>query len=601
VKTLHCYMLDMLSGSYRFGFKKQSILVFFLLVLTATPTLAVTPPREDREPEAATGYQDKKAVTAKKFMVVAANPYASQAGYQILKQGGSAIDAAIAVQMVLNLVEPQSSGIGGGSFILYWQQRQQQLITYDGRETAPALATEKLFIDESGNAIPWIKAVVGGRSVGVPGTLKALYLAHQYHGKLPWKQLFQPAITLAEQGFIVSPRLAKLVALKVNPGLEKMPAIKAYFYPKGQAVKAGDVLKNPALAKVFRSIADEGITPFYQGWIAKDIVNAVQQAPIAPGKLTLADLANYQAKIREPLCGDYRQYQICGMAPPSSGGLTVYQILKQLESFDISKLPINGVDALHLFTQSSRLAFADRNAYVADADFVSVPIKALMQPDYLAQRAKLINPQHDLGKVSAGEPVVNLARAQDNAYELPNTSHLSIVDADGNAVSMTTSIEMAFGSTVMVDGFILNNQLTDFSLSPEINGVKVANRVEPLKRPRSSMSPTMVFDDHQQLKLVVGSPGGSRIIDYVAQTLLGVLDWHLDPQQAINLPKITNRNDYTTLEKGTPLAEKAKAFEQKGHKVAIRDLNSGLHAILVTDKQLIGGADPRREGLVLGD
>jgi gamma-glutamyltranspeptidase/glutathione hydrolase len=556
--------------------------------------------QEDREPEAATGITHQRAVKSKEFMIVAANPYASEAGFNILKKGGSAVDAAIAVQMVLTLVEPQSSGIGGGAFILHWDKNKKLLTTFDGRETAPKAATSNLFLDETGKAVPWIKAVVGGRSVGVPGVLAALKKAHEQYGKLPWPELFVDAIKLAEQGFIVSPRLEKLVAIKFNPGISQLPTIKKYFFPNNIAIKAGDRLKNKKLAAVYRSIAKQGITPFYHGWLAKKIVSAVRNAKIAPGTLTLQDMANYQAKQRPAVCGTYRTYNVCGMAPPSSGGVAVIQILGQLEAYNLSKRDVGHLQTVHLFTQSSRLAFADRNKYIADNDFVNVPVEGLIAPEYLAQRAKHIDKNKDMGRAFAGQPQGATAQAYDLAYELPSTSHISIVDKQGNALSMTTSVEMGFGSAVMVEGFILNNQLTDFSLAPKVNGKLVANRLEPLKRPRSSMAPTMVFNADHSLKLVVGSPGGSRIINYVAQTILGVLDWKLDPQAAINLPKVTNRNRFTTLEKGTEIIRLQAGLEAMGHKVVIRDLNSGLHAIEITDTGLIGGADPRREGKVLG-
>lgn len=555
---------------------------------------------EDREPEAATGVNQQQTVIAKKYMVVAANPYASNAGFNILKKGGSAIDAAIAVQMVLNLVEPQSSGIGGGAFTLFWDNNRKLLTTFDGRETAPKDSYSDLFLDENGKAIPWIDAVVGGRSVGVPGVLASLKSAHDKYGKLPWADLFVDAITLAENGFIVSPRLERLVAMKFNPGITQLPEISHYFFPNGIAIKAGDNLKNKKLATVYKSIANEGIAVFYQGWIAKQIVDAVQHSAIAPGLLTLDDMANYTAKQRPAICGLYRQYNVCGMAPPSSGGVAVIQMLGILNNFELNKTSPNSIEALHLFTQSSRLAFADREKYLADADFVNVPVSGLIEHHYLSKRAKLINPLMDISNAVAGAPEGSLVQAKDNAYELPSTSHISIVDGEGNAVSMTTSVEMAFGSAVMVEGFILNNQLTDFSLAPKINGEWVANRLEPLKRPRSSMAPTMVFNADNTLKLVLGSPGGSRIINYVAQTIIGVLDWNLDPQEAINLPKITNRNRVTTLEKGTAIVNLQSALEAKGHKVVVRDLNSGLHAIEVTKLGLKGGADHRREGQVLG-
>ncbi|WP_206486345.1 gamma-glutamyltransferase [Thalassotalea sp. G2M2-11] len=580
----------------------QKIVITLLLIILQPKGLAqpVKQIQEIREPEAATGIEQKQGVKTKEFMVVAANPYASQAGYNILQQGGSAVDAAIAVQMVLTLVEPQSSGIGGGAFILHWNRSEHQLTTFDGRETAPKKADSRLFLDENGQTIPWIKAVVGGRSVGVPGVLSALKMAHQKYGKLAWETLFQDAIKLAEQGFIVSPRLAKLVSLRFNPGITELPAIRDYFFPNGQAVKAGDTLKNPQLANVLKSIAKQGTAPFYQGWIAKKIVNAVQSSPVAPGKLSLNDMASYAAVERPAVCGPYRHYQVCGMGPPSSGGIAVLQILKQLAPFKMFERKFDDAQTLHLFTQSSRLAFADRARYLADNDFVSVPVAGLLDDNYLKQRASLIDVNHDVQPALAGHPKGAVALADDSAMELPSTSHLSIVDAQGNGVSMTSSIEMGFGSAVMVEGFILNNQLTDFSLAPQVNGKWVANRLEPLKRPRSSMAPMMVFQDGK-LDILLGSPGGSRIINYVAQTLFALLDWQLTPQQAINLPKITNRNKVTTLEKGTLLEQYKPALEAKGHQVKIRDLNSGLHAIKITQDGLLGGADPRREGKVMGN
>jgi gamma-glutamyltranspeptidase/glutathione hydrolase len=576
----------------------SSLLLSSSLAVYAVPETKVK--QEVREPEAATGLIAKSAVFAKKAMVVAANPYASAAGNNILLQGGSAVDAAIAVQLVLTLVEPQSSGIGGGAFLLHWQDKNKKLTTFDGRETAPLNASSALFLDDKGQAISWIKAVVGGRSVGVPGVLAALKKAHEQHGNLPWERLFEDAIKLAENGFIVSPRLEKLVAMQFNPGITQLPTIKAYFFPNGKAIQAGQLLKNPKLAAVYRSLAKDGVNAFYRGWIAEKIVDAVQKSTIAPGTLSLKDMAAYQAKEVPAVCGPYREYKICGMAPPSSGGVAVIQMLGQLQHFELSKYSMADAKFAHLFSQSSRLAFADRNKYIADSDFVNVPVNGLISPDYLAQRAGLINLNKDMGKALAGKPVGALVQANDNAFELPSTSHFSIVDADGNAVSMTTSVEMAFGSAVMVEGFILNNQLTDFSLSPKVNGQWVANRLEPLKRPRSSMAPMMVFNQDNTLKLVVGSPGGSRIINYVAQTMFAVLDWQLNPQQAINLPRITNRNNVTTLEKGTELIKLKPVLEGMGHKVMVRDLNSGLHAIEVTKEGLVGGADPRREGKVLG-
>lgn len=556
---------------------------------------------EVREPEAATGYAAKKAVTTQDFMVSAANPHAVEAGYQVLKEGGTAVDAAIAVQMMLGLTEPQSSGIGGGAFILYWHQEEQKLYTIDARETAPAAATEALFLDQQGNPPAWIDAVVGGRSVGTPGLLKGLELAHKKWGKTDWQRLFEPAIEMAEQGFAVSPRLAKLVELEINPGVKKLPASAAYFFPDGEPLAAGEQLKNPAYADSLQLIAEQGADAFYQGPIAQQIVDAVNNSAIAPGVLSLQDLANYQAKLRQPVCDDYRQYQVCGMGPPSSGGLTTLQTLGVLANYEVSELPVNGQQAAHLFTQASRMAYADRNQWIADPDFVDVPVSAMLDDEYLSQRADLIS-RDDMGKAKPGLYLMPEAQ-QDVAYEMPNTSHITIVDNQGNVVSMTTSIEMGFGSSVMTSGFLLNNQLTDFSLVPMDGSVKIANRVQPGKRPRSSMAPTIVLNEQGDgVVHALGSPGGSRIINYVTQTLVGLLDWQLDMQQAINLGHVTNRNDYTSLEKGTSVVQYADALKARGHKIKVLDLNSGLHGITVNgDGSLTGGADPRREGQVKGD
>lgn len=583
---------------YKSFIAKVTTVVFIFTQLVMSPLANAK--REVREPEAATGFHQKKAVIAQEYMVIAANPYASKAGLAMLDKGGSAVDAAIAAQLVLTLVEPQSSGIGGGGFMLHWHDKKQKLTTFDGRETAPQAATSELFLNKQGKPLKWVDAVVGGKSVGVPGLLAALKKSHQQFGILPWETLFQPAIELAENGFIVSKRLEKLLAMNFNPGLKILPEIKQYFSPEGIGVKAGDRLKNPKLAKAYRSIAKEGVDVFYQGWIAKKIVDKVQNAAVSPGLLSLEDMKKYQAVERASICGPYHQYKVCGMAPPSSGGISVIQILAQLQSFDLSKYSPNSLDAVHLFTQSSRLAFADRGKYAADNDFVDVPVSGLLAEDYLASRAKLINKESDMGQATAGKPESALAFANDNAIERPSTTHLVVVDKSGNAVSMTSSIENGFGSALMVQGFILNNQLTDFSLAPKRDGQLVANRVEPGKRPRSSMSPMMVFNADNSLRLIIGSPGGSRIINYVAQTIIGVLDWQLNIQQAINLPKVTNRNYVTTLEQGTEIEKLKPALESKGHKVKVRPLNSGLHGIEFTESGLVGGADPRREGLAVG-
>ncbi|MDN4504165.1 gamma-glutamyltransferase [Alteromonadaceae bacterium BrNp21-10] len=554
---------------------------------------------QDRDPEAGTGYQQKQALKGKKYMISVANPYAGWVGKRILKQGGSAVDAAIAMQAVLTLVEPQSSGIGGGGFMLYWDNKAKKLTSFDGRETAPSKANAFLFIDKLGKVASWRDAVQGGRAVGVPGVLKALEMAHKQFGKLEWANLFYDAASLAEKGFVVSPRLAELLAKEIHPGLKKLAPANRYFYPYGQPLQAGDKVINKRLAESLLGIAKEGTDFFYKGPLSKDIVKAVQGSEVNPGLLSLEDLANYKAIERPPACGNYKQHQICSMGPPSSGGLSVLQILTMLEDKGLEKMAPNSLQALHLFTQASRLAYADRDTYMADTDFTHLPFGALINPSYLQRRAEKIDANKDMGRAKAGQPYSRTLLSIDNSYEIPNTSHFSIVDQEGNAVSMTTTIEMGFGSGVMVGGFLLNNEMTDFASQPQIGDQWVLNRIEPGKRPRSSMAPTMVFDQKGELSLLIGSPGGSRIINYVAQSLIAVLDWGLDVQEAINLPRVTNRNSSTDLEKGTNLERLEPLLEKMGHKVVVRDLNSGLHGIQIINGELIGGADPRREGVVV--
>lgn len=555
--------------------------------------------REVGEPEAATGYIEKKAFEAQEYMVVAANPYASWAGKNILEKGGSAIDAAVAVQAMLSLVEPQSSGIGGGAFILYWDNKNKVLHTFDGRETAPTSVNSHWFM-KGNSPMRWIDAVVGGKSVGVPGAVKALEMAQSEFGKLPWNTLFDDTIATAEEGFKVSPRLAKLVALDYHPGLKTFPASSVYFFPAGNPLQEGVIKKNRKLAKTLRGIADKGSDYLLKGEVAQKIVDAVNSAEINPGQMTLEDLASYEPVKREPVCGLYHEKRVCGMAPPSSGGVNVYQILKMLEGFDLSKYSPDSVEFANLYTQASAMSYADREKFIADSDFTNLPFAAMINTAYLERRAQSIDVDKKWRRARAGNPYAEANVALGTSMELPNTSHVSIVDKEGNAVSMTTSIEFMFGSGIMVEGFLLNNQLTDFSFSPTKDRFPVPNRVEPGKRPRSAMSPTMVFDKEGNLEVVVGSPGGSRIVSYVAQTLIGVIDFDLDIQQAINMPKITNRNDYTALEKGTPIANLEGALTELGHNVKVVDLNSGLHGIQFKSGKLIGGADPRREGIAVG-
>lgn len=563
-----------------------------------------------KAPEAASGYTEKPGWVAKRFMVAAANPLATDAGYQVLKAGGSAIDAAIATQMVLMLVEPQSSGIGGGAFLMHFDGTTVK--AFDGRETAPAAATDKLFQTADGKAMGFYDGVVGGRSVGVPGVLRMLELAHKQYGKLPWATLFVPAIKLADEGFAVSPRLAAL--LKAEQHLKQDATAAAYFYDRnGNPWQAGHILKNPELANVLREIANGGADAFYKGRIARDIEAKVKGHPINPGGLTAADIAGYQAKVREPICSDYKEWTVCGMPPPSSGGIAIAQMLGILETRDIRQFAPNdgalNADAVHLFSEVGRLAYADRGRYVADTDFVPLPgnsAKPLLDKKYLAERAALITDQ-SMGPAKPGTPPgMNVAWGQDTSPELPSTSHISIVDGNGNAISMTTTIEDAFGSRQMVHGFLLNNELTDFSFdSADANG-PIANRVQGGKRPRSSMAPTFVFEKGtKNLILSTGSPGGSAIINYVAKVLVGMMDWGLNVQQAISLPNFGSRNGPTELEQGRVSDALVEQLKAKGHNVRVMEQTSGLQGIMrinIHGEQMwFGGADPRREGIVKGD
>ncbi|MDJ0895958.1 MAG: gamma-glutamyltransferase [Alphaproteobacteria bacterium] len=578
----------------------MAVLAFALLA--GPPAFAQTDGRADPEP--ATGRSEPKRATADSFMVSAANPLAVRAGYDVLKAGGSAADAAIAVQLVLGLVEPQSSGLGGGAFAVYYNTGDRTLTTYDGRETAPAAATPDMFLKPDGKPMRFRDAVTGGLSVATPSTLRLLDVLHQKHGKRPWPELFEAAIDLAEQGFEVSPRLAKQLASDRSQRLRQFPATAAYFFRNGAPLAAGTVLKNPAYARTLRAVAQDGADAFYRGWIADAVVEAVTKAPLNPGRLARQDLSFYRVIERPPVCLPYRGRRVCGMGPPSSGALTVGQILGLLEHFDLPSMGPQSVDAWHLFAEAGKLAYADRRLYIADADFVSVPTAGLLDPGYLTLRAQRIGLDAVLETpVAAGNPPWREGRlyAPGLNGELPGTSHISIVDGGGTAISMTTTIETGFGSGLMAAGFLLNNQLTDFSFRPERNGRPVANRVEPGKRPLSSMSPTIVLDDAGEPELVVGSPGGSRIIGYVAKVLIAVLDWGMDVQHAIDLPNLTNRNGSTDIESGVGADALAEALGQRGHAVKVRNLNSGLHAIRITRDGLTGGADPRREGIALGE
>ena len=588
---------------------------------TAPQTLRYTVPVQ---PEGATGSTAKPGWATHTYAVAAANPLATDAGLQVLRAGGSAVDAAIAVQMVLALVEPQSSGLGGGAFLVHFDGKTTQ--AFDGRETAPAGATPALFLDSQGKPMEFADAVVGGRSVGVPGAVAMLALAHRQHGRLAWSQLFTPAITLATQGFAVSPRMATLLA--AEQALKKDPVAAAYFYDAtGKPWPAGHVLRNPELAAVLQRIANEGPAALLQGEVAQAIARKVQGHATNPGTLTTQDLAGYQPLVRESLCFDYsvkataKDYRICGMPPPSSGAIAIGQILKLLDSTPADRLPlVKGLPTanwLHLYTEASRLAFADRGQFVADPAFVQPPAgswQSLLAPAYLARRAQAIDasPTGRSMQTAApgdpgGTPVAYAPMPDQREY---GTSHISVVDAYGNALAMTSTIEDAWGSRQMVNrgvglagGFLLNNQLTDFSFLPTgPDGLPIANRVEPGKRPRSSMSPTLVFDKAtSQLVLSGGSPGGALIIHFTAKTLYGVLHWGLNAQQAIDLPNFASLNGPTLLEDKRFDAATLSALKARGHTVLEIPMPSGLQAVQRTPNGYFGGADPRREGVVLGD
>ena len=517
--------------------------------------------------------------TGKQFVVAAAHPLAVDAGYAVLERGGSALDAAIAVQLVLGLVEPESSGIGGGAFLLYWSESEKRLRSYDGRETAPAAARADRFLKEDKTPMAFVEAVVGGRSVGVPGVLRMLELAHARHGKLPWSELFQPAIAAAEGGFALSPRLQSQLAR--DTFLPRDAAARSIFYEGGKAKPAGASIVNRQYAETLRAIANKGVDAFYRGEIARDIVRAVR-SNAKPGDLTEADLEGYRALEREPLCGPYREWRVCSMATPSAGGVAVLQILGILERTNFARAPPLSVDALHLFSEAGRLAYADRAKYLGDPAFKNVPVGRLLDPKYLDARARLI-----------GERSMRTASPGDT--EALGTSHISIVDAQGNVASMTTTIEATFGSRIMVRGFLLNNELTDFDFVPGS-----ANEVAPGKRPRSSMAPTIVFDSQGAVRLAVGSPGGPNIINYVAKALVAMLDWRFDAQAAAAAPNFGSRNGPTLLEAGAFYEAMKGPLEARGHAVEANPLTSGVHAVERVPGGWRGGADPRREGTVRG-
>lgn len=547
----------------------------------------------------------RKPVAAQKEMVAAANPIAAAAGLAILRKGGNALDAAIAVQVMLTLVEPQSSGIGGGGFLMHFSGKSGEISAYEGREAAPAATRETDFMDGIGQALTRDRYRIGGISAAVPGTLRMLEMAHKRHGKLAWAELFQPTIDLARRGFAVSPRLHK--SISADRFIGAYPAARAYLFDgKGEPLAVGHLLRNPALADTLEQVARRGADAFYKGTIAHDIAAAIRGDKARPGKMTAADVAAYEAKKRRQLCGPYRTWLVCGFGPPTAGGVTTLMTLALLERFDLSRLKPNSAEAVHLFSEAMRLANADRLRYVGDPDFEDVPVTAMLDLRYLARRSRLIRENAAMRHASPGDlPVVGrqgMLLAPGDDEEQPSTTHLNVVDRDGNAISMTSSIGDAFGSRLFVHGFFINNHATDFTAIPRTaSGRPKANRAEGNKRPRSAQSPTLVFDGSGRLVMAVGSPGGTRIISFVLKTIVGVLDWNMDIQAAISLPNRSLRGDTIELERGTALVDIQSELKAMGHDVRLRTLTSGLQGITIRNGVIQGGADPRREGIAVGD
>lgn len=580
----------------------QSVRSIFVASCLLVSAAGFADDANSRQPEQGTGAQNLKHTTASDYLVVTANPLATQTGKEIIAKGGSAADATVAVQLVLNLVEPQSSGIGGGAFALWHNSGSGDLTSYDGRETAPAKATPKLFVDANDNAMGFWRAVIGGRSVGVPGTLKLLERLHNDHGVLPWAELVQPAIELARNGFEVSPRMARSIASA--RGLANFASTREYFFPDGTPLKAGTVLKNAAFAEVLEAIAENGADAFYTGSMPIEIAQLVQSTTSNPGLLSSDDIIGYEVKLRDPVCTTYREHRVCGMGPPSSGMTTVGQILGIIQNFDMASMA-SSVQGYHHFIEASRLAYADRGRYSADSDFVDVPVDGMVDVAYLKTRASLIKQDSSLGRAEAGTPPgASIALIEGLHRDRAGTTHMSIVDREGNALSMTSTIENGFGSRLMVNGFLLNNELTDFSFVPEKQDLAVANRVQAGKRPRSSMAPTIVYGPDDKIKYIIGSPGGSRIISYVALALVRLIDWQVPLNEVLESGHVLSRNGPVDIEVDSSVDTPAlvDGLTALGHEVRVRDLNSGLSAIAISeDGTMLGVADPRREGVAAGE
>lgn len=564
-------------------------------LLIAAPAAA----QEAVQPELTYSVGEARTAEAATYMVVAAHPLAAEAGRSVLAEGGAAADAAVAVQLMLNVVEPQSSGLGGGAFALYWDASAGKLTSYDARETAPGAADENYWLGEDGEPIGWRDAVPGGKSVGVPGTPLLLERLMTDHGRMTRPRVARDAIRAAEAGFAVSPRMAASIATGADRGLLAFPGTRATFFDAdGAPLAAGATFQSAALAATLRRFAAEGAAPFYSGDLAANIVAATTNAPVNAGIMTAEDLRGYEVKMRPPVCHEYRGYDVCGMGPPSSGALTVGQILGMLSAFDMAGMG-NSPDAWLRYIEASRLAYADRGLYMADSDFVTMP-EGLLDPAYLADRAKLVG--KTAGEAAPGEPPwkEGALRSPDTEEERPGTTHFVIRDRYGDVISMTSTIETGWGSRLMANGYLLNNELTDFSRAPEKDGAPIANRVEGGKRPRSSMAPTIVFKDGAPV-IAVGSPGGSRIIGYVATTLIALIDWGMAPEQAVSMGHVAASGGRADLEEGTEAADLVAAVEGYGLEARVRNLNSGLSLMLIGPDGLKGAADPRREGAALGE
>ena len=591
--------------------KKRQYSQWFMLIalLIAVPIQGVNAQSRTKpaNPESATPVlpSDAKTAYASRIMVVTAHPEATKVGYEILKGGGTAADAAVAIELVLGLVEPQSSGLGGGGFALYYDKKTNQVYSFDGRETAPSQAGQYLFRGEDGKPMEFYDAAIGGRSVGTPGTVRLLEILHKRFGAKPWRDLFSPAITLAETGFTVTPRLAALIDQDYDHLREFTPT-QLYFMPDAiSPINAGGRLSNPSYGQTLRKIAMDGADAFYTGEIAESVVKTVREDTVNPGLLSLEDLSGYKAIERKTVCGTYRAHLVCTMGEPSSGGLMLLQALGMLEHFDLASQGPMSVRNWHLISEASRLAFADRNYYMGDPYYVQSPGELLIGKDYLAQRAALINPDQASKKVMPGIPdawkkhMPAEKKAEPVYPKPPGTTHICIVDAYGNIVSMTDSVEDMFGSRMMAGGFMLNNQLTDFSFVPEVDGKPVANRVEGGKRPRSTMTPVIVFSPDGKPELVIGSAGGSAIMGYVLQRIIAIIDWKQDITSAIAAPNVLNRGQEVEFELGA--SDIAEPLRKMGHPAELVELNSGLTAIHFQNGVMTGAADPRREGTAMGE